>query len=86
MRGYFKKYGNGKGKTSMLEDGLHFTDEFKTPFHPTHSSESRYKLPRLKRSWHANEDNKTYSLIDDNTGEVIRDERSAFAFPGLLRG
>lgn len=86
MRGYYKKFGSGGGETEMMPDGMHFTDEFKTPFHPTYSTESKYKFPRLKRSWHMNSDNKTYSLIDDNSGEVIRDERNIFAFPGLMRG
>tara|TARA_R110000822_G_scaffold75493_4_gene181613 strand:+ start:4260 stop:4706 length:447 start_codon:yes stop_codon:yes gene_type:complete len=94
MRGFFKKMlqqgGTAfqmptDGSTADLPDGLHFTDEFKTPFHPTYSNESKYKMPGLDRDWVPNGDG-TWSLKDNRTGEVIRDERSAFAFPGLLRG
>mgnify|MGYP003632444920 CR=1 FL=1 len=94
MQGFFKKMlqqggtafqSPTDGATADLPDGLHFTDEFKTPFHPTFSNESKYKMPGLDRDWTPNGDG-TWSLIDNKTGAVIRDERSAFTFPGLLRG
>ena len=98
MRGFFKEnvpgvaervlaplLGKVDNNTAQLPDGLHFTDEFKTPFHPTFSEESKFEQPGLKRNWVPNGDG-TFSLIDSESGKVVRDERNAFAFPGLLRG
>ena len=92
MPGFFKESGGlvqrllgNSSNTEMMPDGLHFTDKFKTPFHPTFSNESQYKFPGMNREWVPTGDG-TFRLIDNETGKVIRDEKAAFAFPGLLRG
>ena len=73
------------GATEMMPDGLHYTDQFKTPFHPSFSNESQYKMPGMNREWKQNALGE-WELIDLNTGNTVRSEQAAFAFPGLLRG
>jgi len=91
MEGFFKDMvlnnpnKDDSGITTLMADGIHYPDKYKTPFHPTTSNESKYKMPSMNRNWLPNGDG-TYSLTDLDTGKIIRDERNAFQFPGLLRG
>ncbi len=57
--------------TEMKSDGLHYPDTYKTPFHPTTSNESKYKLPGMNREWMPNKSG-GWDLIDLDTGAIIK--------------
>jgi hypothetical protein len=67
MRGWWKKNAGNLGTTERKTDGLHFSDEFKTPYHKTFSNESRYALPTAPH-WDEHD-----RLIDQG-GKVLADE------------
>ena len=73
MRGFFQAQLNGDKSASTgmnANDGLmHFTDKFKTPYHESFSSESKFAKPMAPR-W-----NPLDQLIGPN-GRILFDERA----------
>lgn len=80
MRGYWKDVASrGVNQTAKNQtDGLmHFPDTYKTPFHVSFSSESKYARPDAP-SW-VND-----TQLMDRDGNVVRDERY-FGEPGAVQ-
>jgi len=82
MRGYFKalKSGNALASSMNANDGqLHYPDTFKTPYHSSFSSESRF----------ATKDAPTWNVFDrlqDKTGKTVYDEVKTNQLARLLAG
>lgn len=74
MRGFYQALQNGDSSArtgiNQNDNRLHFTDQFKTPYHESFSAESQYASPDAPR-W-----NELDQLVDSQ-GRVVYDERAA---------
>ena len=73
MRGFYQALQNGdpRARTGInpIDNQLHYTDTFKTPYHRSFSNESQYATP-MAPEWNDN-----HQLIQPMNGAVVFDER-----------
>jgi len=82
MRGYWKEQASqGRNLTGInpVDQRLHFTDLYKTPYDTTFSAESKYAKPGTPFHWKDN------TLVDTSTGQTVFGVPQANQLTSLLR-